>query len=77
MIAALVCTRVKGLNGADCGKLFRLMKYNFNRTKSKKLRLILSAGKLPCIKWYVDATSGPRPNLSLLADSPPTQNEPC
>jgi hypothetical protein len=49
---AVLCTRVKDPNEADWGKVVRMMKY-LNGTK--KLRLILSAGNLHCIKWYVDA----------------------
>jgi hypothetical protein len=50
---AVLCTRVKEPNEADWNKLVRLMKY-LNGTRD--LRLTLSADKLNCIKWYVDAS---------------------
>jgi hypothetical protein len=57
---AVLCTRVKGPNEADWQKLLRLMKY-LNGTK--KLQLILSAGNLHCIKWYVDASFAVHPDF--------------
>jgi hypothetical protein len=44
---AVLCTRVKGPNEADWQKLIRMMKYLNGTTK---LRLMLSAGNLHCIK---------------------------
>jgi hypothetical protein len=57
---AVLCTRVKGPNEADWQKLIRMMKY-LNGTK--KLRLILSARNLHCIKWYVDASFAVHPDF--------------
>jgi hypothetical protein len=57
---AVLCTRVKGPNEADWGKLVRLMKY---LNGSKKRRLTLSAGNIRCIKWYVDASFAVHPDF--------------
>ena len=57
---AVLCTRVKGPNEADWGKLVRLMKY-LNGTKKKRLHL--SAGNLRCIKWWVDASFAVHPGF--------------
>jgi hypothetical protein len=56
----VLCTRVKEPNKADWGKLARMMKY-LNGTS--KLQLILSAGNLHCIKWYVDASFAVHPDF--------------
>jgi hypothetical protein len=55
-----LCTRVKEPNEADWNKLVRLMKY-LNGTRD--LRLTLSADKLNCIKWYVDASFAVHPDF--------------
>jgi hypothetical protein len=57
---AVLCTRVKEPNEADWNKLVRLMKY-LNGTRD--LRLTLSADKLNCIKWYVDASFAVHPDF--------------
>jgi hypothetical protein len=49
---AVLCTIVKEPNAADWNKLVSLMKY-LNGTRD--LRLTLSADKLNCIKWCVEA----------------------
>jgi hypothetical protein len=54
----VLCTRVKEPIEADWVKLTRMMKY-LNGTV--KLRLMLSAGNLHCIKWYVDASVAVHP----------------
>jgi hypothetical protein len=57
--SAVLCTRVKGTNKDDWGKLVRLMKY---LNGMKELKLTLSADNLHCIKWYVDASFAVHPN---------------
>jgi hypothetical protein len=56
---AVLCTRVKEPNESDYTKLLRMMKY-LNGTRH--LRLILSAGNLHCIKWFVDASFAVHPD---------------
>ena len=56
-----MCTRVQDLNKADWGKLVRMMRYLLNGTT--KLQLILSAGNLNCIKWYMDASFAVHPDF--------------
>jgi hypothetical protein len=57
---AVLCTRVKCPNETDWQKLLRLMRY-LNGTTN--LRLILSAGNLHCIKWFVDASFAVHPDF--------------
>jgi hypothetical protein len=57
---AVMCTRVKDPNEADWSKLVRMMKHLNSTTK---LRLILSAENLHCIKWYVDASFAVHPDF--------------